>query len=162
MFNRAIQTTSRVLATDRAARTANALYSPTGAPVLTAPAYDGRGAAALMLADRVLAQAAAYRREIVSPDMENGDATVGDGSPEQEMEPLDPEIAPKQMDDDEEEDEEERQVGPEEDEDEEDQPRDEDGRFADARDVDITIVDVDEEHEHEPPEEEYPEDEPPP
>jgi hypothetical protein len=54
-------------------------------------AHQGRGNAALYLADRIARHAAATRTD-VAPDMENGDANVGDGSPEQEMEPLDPTI----------------------------------------------------------------------
>jgi hypothetical protein len=55
-------------------------------------ADQGRGNAALALADSYLRQARTTRED-VAPDMENGDATVGDGSPEQEMEPVDPTIA---------------------------------------------------------------------
>jgi hypothetical protein len=67
-------------------------------------------------------------REGVAPDMENGDATVGGGSPEQEIEPLDSTIGRGAAD---------RRRR--------EQPRDEDGRFVKQEGVDITIINVDEE-----------------
>jgi hypothetical protein len=135
MLNRAVIATGRDLARAKAA--ANALYSPTG----SAPAdpSNWRGDHGLRAADRILAQAL-QTRTIVSPDMENGDATVGDGSPEQEMEPFDPTISPRQAEDEEEEptDEEERQA--------EDEEEDEEEMALEAAGVDITIIDVEEEN----------------
>jgi len=128
MLNRAMVTT------DRGAARAPGMGAVPAAPTMAMDAmhvHQGRGNAALYLADRILRQAQPAK-DIVSPDMENGDATVGDGSPEQEMEPLDPTIAPRQADDKEEPT----------DGDEEDIPR-----VEDEKDVDITIVNVDEENE---------------
>jgi hypothetical protein len=128
MLNRAVPATGRDFA--RATRVANALYSATGVAVPPAPAaaHQGRGDAALMLAGRITRQSLApaqagadpayQTRTIVSPNVENGNATVGDGSPEQQMEPFDPTIAPKQIGD-EDEDEAERQADDEEEDDEE-------------------------------------------
>ena len=100
MLNRAVPTTSRGPA---AAPQPRALST---APMTTAKqamqAHQGRGNAALYLADRIARQARTTRED-VAPDMENGDATVGDGSPEQEIEPLDPTIdEARQMPDEEE------------------------------------------------------------
>ncbi len=162
MLNRAIATTSRDFS--RATRFANALYSPTGAPVppaSPATAHQGRGDAALMLAGRIAHQSLApaqaganptyQTRTIVSPSMENGNATVGDGSPEQMMEPFDPTIAPKQMDD-EDEDENEEQVNPD---DEEEDDEEELAASAD-KSVEVIAIEVDTGDEEEVPVEDEP------
>jgi hypothetical protein len=69
-----------------------AMVSPTGRVPASPAGDDWRGDHGIRAADYIL-------RTVVSPDMENGGATVGDGSREQEMEPFDPTIAPKAMDD---------------------------------------------------------------
>ena len=99
MLNRAVVTTDRGAARAPAPRAISA--APLSMAMDAVRAHQGRGNASLYLADSVLRQAR-VTREDVAPDIENGDATVGDGSPEQEMEPLDPTIDERQMDEEEE------------------------------------------------------------
>jgi hypothetical protein len=149
MLNRAAVSTDRGAARAPATR---AISAAPAAPVSMAlQAHQGRGNAALYLADRIARQA---QRDVVSPDMENGDATVGDGSPEQEMEPVDPTIDERQMPDEEVEPADDEMPPEEEPDDEEQQARDEDGRFVAEEGVDVTIVNVDEEVEIKPDEDE--------
>jgi hypothetical protein len=105
-----------------------AMVSPTGGAPASPAGDDWRGIHGLRAADYIL-------KTIVSPDMENGNATVGDGSPEQMMEPLDPTISPKAMDD------------------EEDEEKAEDEEDDEEKSVEIIAVEVDTGDE----EEEYPE-----
>jgi len=100
MLNRAVLTTSRGHAGAPQPRALSA--APMTMAMQATQAGQGRGNAALALADSYLRQARTTRED-VAPDMENGDATVGDGSPEQEMEPVDPTIdEARQMPDEEE------------------------------------------------------------
>jgi hypothetical protein len=145
MLNRAVVTTDRGPVRAPATRAISAVPA-----TMTMQAYQGRANAALYLADSILRQ---VRRDTVSPDMENGDATVGDGSPEQDMEPLDPTIE-AQMDDEEDEDEqprnEDRRYLPRQDGEEEDKPTTDEEEES----VEVIAIEVDTGDEDEyPPEE---------